>query len=151
MCRYACQVRCQKHRQVTWAFFLLVYLHAALSFSLFQEIIAELQTMVRALLIEYKEKTHSQPTRIIFYRDGVSEGQFQQVHAVVSCLADCYQTLYYTIQVLEEELRAIQLACSSLNKSYRPGITMIIVQKRHHTRLFPVNDRDRVCDLNKHM
>ena len=151
MCRYACQVRCQKHKQVTWAFFCLcTYLYATLSFSCFQEIIAELQTMVRALLIEYKRKTCSEPSRIIFYRDGVSEGQFQQVHAI-SCLADCYQTLYYTIQVLEEELRAIQLACSSLSKNYRPGITMIIVQKRHHTRLFPVNDRDRVCDLNKHM
>ena len=48
------------------------------------------------------------------YRDGVSEGQFDQV--------------------LAHELVAIQKACTDLEKDYKPPITLIVVQKRHHTR-----------------
>lgn len=42
------------------------------------------------------------------------------------------------------EINAIRQACRSLGDgSYEPEITFLIVQKRHHTRFFPVNDRDR--------
>ena len=44
-----------------------------------QEIIAELAAMVRELLIQFYRSTRPKPVRIIFYRDGVSEGQFRQV------------------------------------------------------------------------
>ena len=50
------------------------------------------------------------------HRDGVSEGQFTQV--------------------LQHELTAIREACIKLESDYKPGITFIVVQKRHHTRLF---------------
>ena len=35
--------------------------------------------MVRELLIQFYRSTKHKPMRIIFYRDGVSEGQFRQV------------------------------------------------------------------------
>lgn len=44
-----------------------------------QEIIQDLASMVRELLIQFYKSTRFKPTRIIFYRDGVSEGQFRQV------------------------------------------------------------------------
>lgn len=44
-----------------------------------QELIVELASMVREMLIEFYKSTRFKPQRIIFYRDGVSEGQFQQV------------------------------------------------------------------------
>ena len=56
--RYSATVRVQNHRQ---------------------EIIAELAVMVREMLIDFYKSTRFKPHRIIFYRDGVSEGQFQQV------------------------------------------------------------------------
>lgn len=59
--RYCATVRVQQHRQ---------------------EIIQDLAAMVRELLIQFYKSTRFKPTRIIFYRDGVSEGQFQQVGAV---------------------------------------------------------------------
>lgn len=59
--RYCATVRVQQHRQ---------------------EIIQDLAAMVRELLIQFYKSTRFKPTRIIFYRDGVSEGQFQQVSAV---------------------------------------------------------------------
>ena len=59
--RYAAAVRVQEHRQ---------------------EVIYELATMVRELLIQFYRSTRFKPTRIIFYRDGVSEGQFHAVSTV---------------------------------------------------------------------
>ncbi|XP_078383849.1 protein argonaute-2-like [Oculina patagonica] len=88
-----------------------------------QEIIIDLATMVKELLIEfYKANRKLKPSRIIFYRDGVSEGQFDQV--------------------LVHEVRAVQEACMMLEKDYHPRITFIVVQKRHHTRLFCEDKRD---------
>ena len=51
------------------------------------------------------------------------------------------------------ELCAIQAACTKLEKDYKPQITFIIVQKRHHTRFFlhdveqKRNAHARVCGV----
>ncbi|KAI3886395.1 hypothetical protein MKW92_039717, partial [Papaver armeniacum] len=79
--------------------------------------------MIREHLIAFWKSTGRKPHRIIFYRDGVSEGQFAQV--------------------LLHEVDAIHKACASLEEGYLPPITFIVVQKRHHTRLFPANHMDR--------
>ncbi|KAJ9554728.1 hypothetical protein OSB04_009342 [Centaurea solstitialis] len=79
--------------------------------------------MIRDHLIAFKKSTGHKPHRIIFYRDGVSEGQFNQV--------------------LLEEMDKIRKACVSLEENYLPRVTFIVVQKRHHTRLFPANHGDR--------
>ncbi|KAJ6536633.1 Piwi domain-containing protein [Mycena sp. CBHHK59/15] len=83
-----------------------------------QEMIEELQSMSK--MAEKKAKGASAPKRIIFYRDGVSEGQFKQV--------------------LEQELPLIKKACAELNIS--PKITILVVGKRHHMRFFPQSERD---------
>lgn len=101
--RYAATVRVQQHRH---------------------EIISDLTYMVRELLIQFYRNTRFKPTRIILYRDGVSEGQF--------------------LNVLQSELRSIREACMMLERGYQPGITFIAVQKRHHTRLFAVDKKDQV-------
>lgn len=54
-----------------------------------QEIIQDLASMVRELLIQFYKSTRFKPTRIIFYRDGVSEGQFRQVGSFVGFSKDC--------------------------------------------------------------
>ena len=100
--RYAATVRVQQHRL---------------------DMIQDLASMVKELLLQFYKSTRFKPNRIIFYRDGVSEGQFNQV--------------------LEHELIAVRQACYMLEEDYRPGITFIVVQKRHHTRLFSVNKTDQ--------
>lgn len=55
----------------------------------------------------------------------------------ISSLLGFSQVLYY-------ELLAIREACISLEKEYQPGITYIVVQKRHHTRLFCADRNERV-------
>lgn len=87
------------------------------------EIIDNLDEIVKDFLLRYYRRTKCKPTKILFYRDGVSEGQFEQVY------------MY--------ELRAIQKACMDLPGKYRPGITLVIVQKRHHARFFCVDAKDR--------
>ena len=181
--------------------------------------------MVRELLITFYQTTRFKPTRIIFYRDGVSEGQFQQVqfstphhsttphsslpitppllthhspslhhssliiphaslhhssslithhppfiphsslitlHSINSLLFTCHLPTCPSplptprpsplahhpspplLQVLQYELRQVREACQKLEEDYQPGITFIVVQKRHHTRLFCSNPQDQV-------
>ncbi|KAG0274373.1 hypothetical protein BGZ95_009860 [Linnemannia exigua] len=79
------------------------------------ETIQDLEGMVIELLRAFHSVT--QPARILFYRDGVSEGEFSKV--------------------LRDEVGAIRSACKKLNASYAPKITFVVVQKRHHARFFP--------------
>lgn len=52
--------------------------------------------------------------------------------------------LLRVLQILHYELLAIRDACIKLEKDYQPGITYIVVQKRHHTRLFCADKSERV-------
>ncbi|KAF2974173.1 hypothetical protein EK904_013434 [Melospiza melodia maxima] len=66
--RYCATVRVQTSRQET---------SQELLYS--QEVIQDLTNMVRELLIQFYKSTRFKPTRIIYYRGGVSEGQMKQV------------------------------------------------------------------------
>jgi len=88
------------------------------------EIIQDLEDIIHLQLLKYKEKTKVVPKKILYFRDGVSEGQF--------------------LQLLEHELIAIRRACLRLNINYRPSVTFLVVQKRHHTRMFPKSS----CDMD---
>ncbi|UYV61068.1 AGO2 [Cordylochernes scorpioides] len=84
------------------------------------EIIQDLCEMTKALLKAYYKNIAKKPQAILFFRDGVSEGQFQEV--------------------LRDELAEIKRACAKLSKEkdpYNPTITFVVVQKRHHARFKP--------------
>ncbi|CAI2165275.1 17043_t:CDS:2 [Funneliformis geosporum] len=83
-------------------------------------IISDLVDMVKELLKTFYQTCGRSPERILFYRHGVSDGQFHQMFF---------------------EVKAIRDACSSLNVNYRPTITYVVVQKGHHTRFFPMAKR----------
>uniref|UniRef100_A0A8H8CLR0 Argonaute-like protein n=1 Tax=Psilocybe cubensis TaxID=181762 RepID=A0A8H8CLR0_PSICU len=95
-----------------------------------QEMIADLCEMSKHVLgfytryrasVEKKLGTTCNPKRIIFYRDGVSEGQFKQV--------------------LDIELPQLKAACAEMKIDAK--ITIIVVGKRHHVRFFPIDGGDR--------
>lgn len=67
---------------------------------------------------------------ILISRDGVSEGQLPQV-------------MYY-------EIEAIRKACFSESPQRKIQITCVVVQKRHHVRLFPTDERES-DDRNKNV
>ncbi|KAI9364457.1 Piwi domain-containing protein [Zopfochytrium polystomum] len=99
--RYAAAIRVQKGRQ---------------------EVIQDLASMAVELLKTFYQTCGAKPERILFYRDGVSEGQFADV--------------------LRAEVEAIRTACSTLEIGYRPTLTFVVVQKRHHARFFPIRKED---------
>jgi len=96
------------------------------------EPIAHMAEATTTLLKNFYAKTRSKPAQIIMYRDGVGEAAFPYI--------------------LNHELRAMRLACASLESGYNPRITFIIVQKRNHIRLFPDDEKDKfVADRNHNM
>ncbi|RLN37082.1 hypothetical protein BBJ28_00025158, partial [Nothophytophthora sp. Chile5] len=78
--------------------------------------------MLRDLLLAYYQSTSRKPEHVIYYRDGVSEGQFYDI--------------------LQTEMRALRKAFKMISDDYNPPVTFIVVNKRHHMRAFPVSSRD---------
>jgi eukaryotic translation initiation factor 2C len=84
------------------------------------EIIQDMGAVATQALYDYKKKAGKFPTRVIVYRDGVASGQFEQVR--------------------EYEVKAIKKAAENLKTKIQ--LSVIVVQKRHHVRLFPTNERE---------
>ena len=57
--------------------------------------IADLEGMAFELLKNFQKQTGKAPERVIFYRDGVSEGQFDQVarHEIAALKSECRTAL----------------------------------------------------------
>ena len=84
---------------------------------------------------------------VLYARDYSCTYNVCTVHvAIIVVWSTTAQSVHVFIipQVLENELQALQQACEDLEHDYRPGITFLVVQKRHHTRFFPVNEKDKV-------
>lgn len=83
------------------------------------EIIQDFKEIIKEHLQFYKKKNGRLPDKILYYRDGVSEGQFDQVMA--------------------HERNAMVRACTEVQPGYEKQVkmTIVVVQKRHHTRFFP--------------
>lgn len=98
-----------------------------------KEIIEEIDPMIEKALQNFfvfwkKRGQPVLPQRIIIYRDGVSEGQFNEV--------------------VTEELQKIKAALASIWKEQKfpgkpPTLTFLIVGKKHHVRFFPKEHRHK--------
>lgn len=88
-----------------------------------QEIVGSLQElMVEHFRNFYQANQGIKPQRLIFFRDGVSNGQFSEV---------CFT-----------ELKAIFKAWRQLEAKDPLQVSFIVVQKRHHARFFPMQRED---------
>ena len=83
-----------------------------------EEISQNIATMFMGGLRAYQEVNGTFPKKVIFYRDGVGEGQLEEVK--------------------ETEIKAIKAVMATLNESGTADIklTFIIVSKRINTRFF---------------
>lgn len=89
-----------------------------------QEMVQGLTEMVTERLDLWQKRNNNRlPTKVILYRDGVSEGQ-------------------YAI-VLDQELPCFEAAFMKKygKREWWPKMTIIIVGKRHHTRFYPTDSR----------
>jgi eukaryotic translation initiation factor 2C len=93
-----------------------------------KEMVSSLEAMfLTRLRLWQKHNKNQLPENIILYRDGVSEGQYQQV--------------------LDLELPMIRNACRQVypateTKQGVPKVSIIICGKRHHTRFYPCAETD---------
>lgn len=87
-----------------------------------QEKVDTLSSMLQEHLRYWYANHEEYPEKLLIYRDGVSEGQYQMV--------------------LDEELPQLRAACKSIyGEKEPPRITLIVVGKRHHTRFYRTNER----------
>ncbi|WWC67950.1 uncharacterized protein I206_101869 [Kwoniella pini CBS 10737] len=84
-----------------------------------REMIEDLTNMMKDHIRLSEKKTGNRPQKILFFRDGVSEGQYDQCATI--------------------ELDRIKQAFRELDTKYRPKVTMIICAKRHQMRFFASN------------
>nr|UYS55134.1 argonaute 2 [Diatraea saccharalis] len=90
-----------------------------------KEMIVEFEDMMVDHLKVYRQHQKVLPKKIFVFRDGVSEGQFAQV--------------------MSSELQAVHNAYKTLaGPNAKPEVLFLLVQKRHHTRLFVPNSPDNV-------
>lgn len=87
-----------------------------------QEMVSGLEPLFVSRLQLWLKHNKEYPQNILVYRDGVSEGQYEQV--------------------LDQELPALRRACektypATATKQGLPRITIIVVGKRHNTRFYP--------------
>ncbi|KAJ4412457.1 hypothetical protein N0V82_008775 [Gnomoniopsis sp. IMI 355080] len=90
-----------------------------------QEMVSDVGSMLKTHLYYWRSlgKHSSLPENIIVYRDGVSEGQYDDV--------------------LMKELPLLRQACAEMYPTGKaPRLTTIIVGKRHHTRFYPTRNED---------
>ncbi|CAG9802484.1 unnamed protein product [Chironomus riparius] len=83
-----------------------------------EECSRQISNHMRKALISYKDLHGSLPSRILFYRDGVGEGDIERVHT--------------------QEIKQIQEAIASIYRGAQgePSFAFIIVTKRINTRFF---------------
>ncbi|KAI0300639.1 Piwi-domain-containing protein [Multifurca ochricompacta] len=87
-----------------------------------QEGIAELADMIIERLQAFRRRSNVLPKRVIVFRDGVSEGQYDKV--------------------IREELPQIFEAFKRIdakNPRYHPTLSILICGKRHHARFYPTD------------
>ena len=93
------------------------------------EIIEDMEAVVGEGLDRLRASINIYPERIIFFRDGVASGQFAEVRA--------------------KEVTAIKRALYNRGLQDKCKVLVVVVQKRHHIRLFPMDrsqsDRSGNC------
>ncbi|TMX05520.1 hypothetical protein EJD97_017011 [Solanum chilense] len=80
--------------------------------------------MIRALLMDFHASSgNRKPEQIIIFRPGLGESQFKHVFS---------------------EMEEIIKACKFLDETWSPKFTLIVAQRRHHTKLFQPNSSDNI-------
>ncbi|KAG2041475.1 ribonuclease H-like domain-containing protein [Suillus americanus] len=92
-----------------------------------QEKIDELRKLVYRAIDEFGERNKIAPVRIVFFRDGLSEGEYaltgkEEIEDITGAIDDIWRDKNV--------------------KGGKPELTFIVVGKRHHVRFFPKNKND---------
>ncbi|KAJ7261353.1 Piwi domain-containing protein [Mycena haematopus] len=94
------------------------------------EIITDLGSMVEMAVKMFGAKHQTAPANVVFFRDGVSEGEF----AIVK-----QEEILQINQAFDRVWNAVGL------KLPKPKLTFVVVGKRHHVSFFPSSEQDRTA------
>ncbi|KAG9784617.1 hypothetical protein KCU88_g2686, partial [Aureobasidium melanogenum] len=92
------------------------------------ERVVNLHTLVYERILDYYTRNKKLPDKIIVYRDGLSEGQFEM------CKTQEFPSIQEGVRRLLTQLNQPQ--------TKPPPIILICAVKRHNTRLFPETDKE---------
>ncbi|KAF8313382.1 Piwi domain-containing protein [Amanita rubescens] len=98
------------------------------------EMIEDMESMFDDLLERFKRVNKTLPRRIVFYRDGVSEGEFSQVD-----------------QVEIPRMAAVVNRKYGTDPGKWPWLCFIVVGKKHHQRFFPRDEEGRDRNGNENL
>jgi len=112
-----------------------------------QEIIADLKKMLEDAIYQFLLSTNGKyPKRIVFFRDGVSEGEYARVaREEIEVINDCLLNLAQ----FNKDGTQVSGGSKAYATGQKPLVTFIVVGKRHHIRFFPTSrengDRSGNC------
>ncbi|KAJ7871432.1 argonaute-like protein [Mycena olivaceomarginata] len=95
------------------------------------EIMTDLKEMMEMAVRMFGQKHKAAPANIVFFRDGVSEGEFSTVKDIeIGQINEALDNVWTTVKI----------------PSPKPKVSFVVVGKRHHVSFFPPNRQDRVGD-----
>ncbi|KAJ7170423.1 Piwi domain-containing protein, partial [Mycena crocata] len=94
-----------------------------------QELITDLKNLIITAIQMFGDKHNSAPTRVFFYRDGVSEGEFEKVRA----------REIKAFNEIPDGVAEIWSQRKTLREVKKPLLTFVVVGKRHHVSFFPLS------------
>jgi eukaryotic translation initiation factor 2C len=103
-----------------------------------QDFIQDLTDMVKERILDWHKKNGKLPKRVLFYRDGVSESQYDVVreHEIPQ------------IQKAFNKAQAV-IAGTSTTADVQFELTFVVVGKRHNTRFYPLKHSDTFVKNNR--
>ncbi|KAF2418045.1 Piwi-domain-containing protein [Tothia fuscella] len=102
------------------------------------EIIGNMEEMARERILSWSARNRAFPIKIIFYRDGVSESQYDAVRRhEIQAIRDAYDKIVVDGQ--KPQLKGLL------------QITFLVVGKRHNTRFYPDGDDNTTSKDNSNV
>jgi len=93
------------------------------------DVIKDMQDIMYSHFIAFAKANEMFPKRILIFRDGVSEGQFAVIRK-------------YELRDVKAAVDQVRASGGPNAQTWSPTITMVLVQKRHHTRFSPADPHD---------
>ncbi|KAM0714443.1 hypothetical protein Q7P37_010230 [Cladosporium fusiforme] len=109
-----------------------------------KEMITDLADMVMERLVDWARLHNGElPRRMLFYRDGVSESQYQSViNDEISQLPQAFAMAYKVVNNIQGTGKVPEVPFE---------LTFVVVGKRHHTRFFPESKEDMLNPGNENV
>ncbi|KZV75778.1 Piwi-domain-containing protein [Peniophora sp. CONT] len=99
----------------------------------------KLEDMVYDCILACAQRNNAVPANFLFYRDGVSEGEFEKVsHFEIPAIEKAWIRFWH--DNLENMQRGkVKFVPTDVKKGWHPPLklTFVVVGKRHHIKLFP--------------